>query len=105
MINVQPKGARVLVESSPKDNVDSVTDSGLIVVAPDLDSGGQALLKGIVICVGTPEENINGFLEKPDVLKDTVVWFNRYNSFKVITKGIKTYWIVHCRDIWGVGEI
>jgi co-chaperonin GroES (HSP10) len=105
MIHIQPKGNRVLVEEIPKDNVDNKTDSGLIVLAPDKGSGDNALLRGKVITVGTPEVNDKGHIEKPDVETETVVWFNRYNAFKVITKGITPYWLVHCRDIWGVGEI
>lgn len=104
---IKPKGARVYVEEIVKENKDDVTKSGIILEAKDKNSGDDALKHGIVIEVGTEEiryEDGRGMPMAPDVEIGTEIWFNRYNAFKVTSKGLKTFWVVDCKDIWAVGE-
>jgi co-chaperonin GroES (HSP10) len=101
---IQPKGAKVLVEEIVKENLGETTASGLVIPNKDKDSHDNALLKGKVLEVGTPEIDAQGIERKPDVKKGTIVWFNRYDSFIVLVKGMTKYWVVPCHSIFCVGE-
>lgn len=100
---IKPKGARLLVEEIEKENKNDVTESGIILEAKDKDSHDVALIQGLVLEVGTPEI-IKGELIKPDLEIGTKIWFNRYEAYIVLHKGLSTYWLVNCKDVWGVGD-
>ena len=100
---IKPKGAKLLVEEIVKENKDDVTKSGIILEAKDKDSHDSALLQGIVLNVGTKEIDLNGIERVPDVEIGTKIWFNRYNAFIVVRKGLTTYWLVDCKDVHGTG--
>ena len=105
MKNLQPKGAKVIVETVEKENKEDKTPGGIILAAKEKDSGDNALLCGHVLKVGTPEVNDKGHVLKPGVQVGMFVWFNRYDSFKILNKGLKTYWVVPCQQIYCVGQI
>lgn len=105
-MELQPKGAKVIVRvDGEKHNEENLTKSGIYLAPKEKDSGDDALLFGEVTALGTPEIDDNGHVRKPDVLKGTPVWFNRYNSFKIVTKGLETYWVVPCKDIYLTGKL
>jgi co-chaperonin GroES (HSP10) len=101
---IKPKGAKVLCEEITKENEEEKTTGGIFIPSKDKDSHDNALLKGKVLELGTPEIDLRGIERKPDVEKGTIVWFNRYECFIVLVKGTTKYWIVPCSSIFGVGE-
>jgi co-chaperonin GroES (HSP10) len=105
MIKTKAKGAKVIVACEGKQNQDATTESGLYVAAKPEDAGDTALLSGEVVSTGTKELRDDGSYRVPDVCEGDTVWFNRYNAFKVITRGLRTYWVVDCNDIWATGDL
>jgi len=101
---IKPKGCKVLVEQIDKSNQEDKTKFGIILSSKEKDSGDDALLQGKVIEVGT-DQVIDGVLHKVDVKLKTNIFFNRYNAFKVYSKGLSTFWVVDCKDVWCAGEI
>lgn len=95
----------MIVECEDKENQEDTTDSGIVITAKALDSGDKAMPFGKVISVGGKELTDDGRYIVPDVREGDTVWFNRYNAFKVVTRGLKTYWVVSCKDIWCVGDL
>lgn len=102
---VQPKGAKVYVEVLDKPNLEKKTESGIYISGAEKDSHDTALLLGRVIEVGTKEIDAMGNERIPDVIVGASVYFNRYNAFRVVVKGMTEYYLVDCKDIWGVGTV
>ena len=90
---IKPIGEKVLVEYIDKPNKEDKTSFGIIVPKKDEDSHDRAMLKGQIIS--------KGHLKDIDFELNSVVFFNRYEAFIVANKGLKQYWLVNVKDIWG----